>query len=101
MAGSLDESLSACCCLYLGLSLSLPAMEQREGNVPWPLVFPHWPRPGHHGLGQKQRQPAQLLDYKEFASSSRERGASAPGKGEEEGCRLRSLQAKYRPAVRR
>lgn len=92
-------------CLLLSvswsLSQSLPATEQREGNFPWPLIFPHWPRPGHHGLGQKQQQPVQLLDYEEFASSSPEWGASAPGKGEEEGHRLSSGQAKYRPAARR
>lgn len=81
MAGSLDESLSACCCLYLGLSLSLPAMEQREGNVPWPLSSPtHWPRPGHHGLGQKQRQPAQLVTTKSLHLPPRERERQHQGK---------------------
>ena len=57
-AGSSVMSLYACCWFYLGLSQFLPVMEQTEGNLPWPLIFPHWPRPGHHSLQQKQWQPA-------------------------------------------
>ena len=41
MAGSLDESLSACCCLYLGLSLSLSQRWSREKAMSHGLSSSH------------------------------------------------------------
>lgn len=77
---------------FVSLSLSLPTTEQRESNLPWSLIFPHWPRPGLQGRRQKQQPSGWLLDFGAFAFSHVSRSAST--RGSRGGRRQARVQAK-------
>lgn len=57
MPGSLDMSLSACCCLYPGLSLSLSQRRSREKAI-------------SHGLSSSHTGPDQATMVQGRSSSS-------------------------------